>query len=705
MRKRAAFLLVLFAFLIPLQARPKVALVLSGGGARGYAEIPVIEELDRRGIYPDIVVGTSMGGLLASLYASGYSGSDIREFVEKEDITGAVFSLHGSDADPYVTPVAYDKYSGGLELSFSKSGVGSENSLLADSSVNRLIRKATLRVANVSDYSTLSSLLAVNTTDFRTGDNVVVDSGPIYLAMRGTMSVPIAFPPMLLDDGKVIVDGGLTDNFPVALAQKLGADIIIGVDVNEDVRVHGAETDALTTLSGVVIQFVVIPGQVTARKQYGDVDYLLIPKTGEYSFAAFPSRDELIKIGEEAVEENIALFDELEESLKEYLPFEGRMSYFDREYPTIEGISMPDGMEKYEKRFSKFVGKAYDEETLDRIESELNTIKAYANLKSFDYVMRDGVLVFTAIPYGRMDSSISLGVKGKVLSESFQSMKSDLALTLTSLFDVGPVNLGLDLRFSESLSLRGSVRKEIISGKGDIGLSLEAGYGNYSSLADRLRKHIFRTEDAMSSASADILFRPFKFTSLDFYSTVSWYGLGNDKKATGGSERIWDDHEFLISVFGISAKHDTFRKNSSFPFSAALEGKVELVLKEKDDMRLHGEFDAKLAYSPFRHGSVLFLTSFFYSGYPESLMQSVKTTIFGDSHHELASFSLGYMHEFTQGGKAKASILPFVYSELDFSSVSYGVALSLSYDFSMVEVVGFFAVDDEGNFSVGASIK
>ena len=97
MRKIFSLLLLLLIPLMVFASRPKVALVLSGGGARGISQIPIIKELEKRGIYPDIVTGTSIGALIGALYAAGYSGDEIEQIVKSENLADIIFNLKSEE--------------------------------------------------------------------------------------------------------------------------------------------------------------------------------------------------------------------------------------------------------------------------------------------------------------------------------------------------------------------------------------------------------------------------------------------------------------------------------------------------------------------------------------------------------------------------------------------------------------------------------
>ena len=157
--KRLFLSIMLFiAFIAVLPAsifRPEFALVLSGGGARGIAHIPVLEELDRRGIVPDIIIGTSMGAVVGSLYAAGYSGEELNQIVRDTDLMSYFIHLYAvRKAD--VLPSPFTDYDTNLlTVEFGSSGFGASNGLIDDQYINGFLRRYLSKVLSISDFDDL----------------------------------------------------------------------------------------------------------------------------------------------------------------------------------------------------------------------------------------------------------------------------------------------------------------------------------------------------------------------------------------------------------------------------------------------------------------------------------------------------------------------------------------------------------------------
>ena len=252
------------------QHRPTVALVLSGGGAKGLAHIGVIRYVESLGIPVDMVLGTSMGGLIGGLYALGYDVDQMEELVKSIDwnwvFTDRVSRKYVSYSDtkykekyllaiPFYYEKDYYRMKMMNEYRFDPMhkhdilNIGADNENGADffkknllgslpsgyifgQNVSNLISSLTIGYQDSTDFKDLPVPYACIAADMVSGKAKIWHSGKMNDAMRSTMSIPGVFAPVRLD-GMVLVDGGLRDNYPTALAREMGADIIIGVDLSD----------------------------------------------------------------------------------------------------------------------------------------------------------------------------------------------------------------------------------------------------------------------------------------------------------------------------------------------------------------------------------------------------------------------------------------------------------------------------------------
>jgi NTE family protein len=210
--------------------RPRIGLVLGGGGARGFAHVSVLKELERLHVPVDCIAGTSAGAMIGGLYASGMSAADIETFVNTVDWGKALNDSLARPERPFRSKRDDELGMLGAKPGLSKSGVKLAPGVLAGENIQLVLERVTQPVARVQDFDHLPIPFRAVATDVNTGDKVVIDHGDLADAMRASMSIPALFRPVKID-GRVLVDGGLSSQLPVDEARAMGADIVIAVDV------------------------------------------------------------------------------------------------------------------------------------------------------------------------------------------------------------------------------------------------------------------------------------------------------------------------------------------------------------------------------------------------------------------------------------------------------------------------------------------
>ncbi|MCA1754892.1 MAG: patatin-like phospholipase family protein [Spirochaeta sp.] len=275
---------------------PTVALVLSGGGALGFTHIGVIQLIEELDIPIDIVVGTSMGAIAGGLFATGYSAQDMAEVVEGIDWVGMFveapsrsrFSFREkADSRSYVARIEF-QHDGRLVL--SPGIVGGQRIL-------NLLALLTVEYADEDDFDALPRRFRAVAADIGTGEQVILDSGSLAAAMRASMAVPGVFEPMELND-RMLVDGGIVNNLPTDIAKSLGADIIIAVDIEPELR-PGKE---LLGVSDVMSQTLALLINRNKEDKYALADIVIAPNLQDYTAASFGNSSELIERGRSAAE-------------------------------------------------------------------------------------------------------------------------------------------------------------------------------------------------------------------------------------------------------------------------------------------------------------------------------------------------------------------------------------------------------------------
>jgi NTE family protein len=279
--------------------RPKIGLVLSGGGARGAAHIGVIRALEQMHVPIDAVAGTSMGAVVGGLYAAGLSG---------DEIAGVFRALDWEDLLRDRTPrkdLVYRRKqddrsflaTGGLGIR-ADDGIVLPLGLIQGQKITQVLRNATMRVADVQDFDMLPTPFRGLATDLETGDPVILRSGDLATVLRASMSAPGVLAPVEIGD-RMLVDGGLVDNLPVDLARMMGVDVVIAVDVSFPLaRRSGLETPLDVTNQMVAIM--VRRGTAESLAKLKARDVLIQPELGRMTSIDFAKMAQVVPLGEAA---------------------------------------------------------------------------------------------------------------------------------------------------------------------------------------------------------------------------------------------------------------------------------------------------------------------------------------------------------------------------------------------------------------------
>ena len=281
MRKSIVFFLVLLS-VASAQKRPKIGLVLSGGGARGAAHVPVLQLLDSLNIPVDYIAGTSMGGLAGAFYALGYSGKKIEKILLEANWTELFSDLPPRQEQPYFVKYQKSRY----QLDFGLKGLAPvlPLGLIEGEKINLLFSKETFPYSQIHNFNQLPIPFRCVAVDLITGKEVVLAQGSLPKAMRATMSIPSVFNPVVWGDS-LLIDGGVVNNLPVDVVKKMGADLVIAVNVGTPLK----KRERLRTTVDIFEQAFNIPGSYRENKNLKQVDILIRPKLDLFSSADFSS--------------------------------------------------------------------------------------------------------------------------------------------------------------------------------------------------------------------------------------------------------------------------------------------------------------------------------------------------------------------------------------------------------------------------------
>ncbi|CAN1558782.1 Pat_PNPLA6_PNPLA7_NTE1_like domain containing protein [Flavobacteriaceae bacterium] len=310
------FLIILFLsvpkFIFAQEKKPKVVLVLSGGGAKGVAHIPLLQALDSLHIVPDLIIGNSMGSVIGGFYAMGYSGDSIEKITKSIDwdkLLGGGLSLKNVSVEE---KSEFQRYLVGIGIKDGKPN--SVSSILNDQNLREYFSELTFPVYNVKDFDNLSIPFRAMATDLVYGKEIVLSKGSLSYAMRASMSLPAVFKPMPYDE-TILVDGGVMNNFPTDIAKQMGADIIIGSDVGGGME----PKDKLNSFITVLLQTSMFPSNIKDPENRKLCNILVdhMPNL-RFSTADFAKSNEIYKDGKIATNLNLNVLAALSEKLKGY---------------------------------------------------------------------------------------------------------------------------------------------------------------------------------------------------------------------------------------------------------------------------------------------------------------------------------------------------------------------------------------------------
>lgn len=418
--KRALLLVLLVLACIPLSAsRPKVALVLSGGGARGLAHIAVLQALEEEGIPIDMVLGTSMGSLVGGLYSSGYSPKDILRLLDETDMVG-LFSEPALDSVRVQDTAFSYMHDHVFSLGFSDSAFGDAPSLIGDQKILELLGYLFSKYPNTIDFDDLPIPFRCVSADAVTGERIVHESGSLVSAIRSSISIPLVFSPYPYEDDRLVVDGGVVDNLPIALARSLGADIVIASDVN---AMQLQTYEQLESLSAMAMQTVILVTQEKAAVQHQLADLLIFPDLRDINALDFTNTDLIIERGRLAVQEKQDELSALARRIGETRTLSVLDSKRDGSYallpvPVILQIAIQDiSLNKdhrmpHTSQFSSFLGRRLNKQTAEELNLKLREIRKANGLASLSYEMAlDGTLLISGRGFEKRNRNISLGLQ------------------------------------------------------------------------------------------------------------------------------------------------------------------------------------------------------------------------------------------------------------------------------------------------------
>ena len=270
--------------------RPKIGLVLSGGGAKGFAHIGAIKLLEECGIIPDYITGTSMGSIVGGLYAMGYT---VKEMEQISDTTNWTLVLSNTVPLTEVTMVEKQYYGTFLlDMDVTKNGVALPGGLIEGQNLHEKLSVLSRPVHGISNFLDFPIPFTCVATDIVKGEPVALSSGNVTEAIRASMAIPTAFTPVEYDT-LLLIDGGWTRNLPVQEAIDMGADIIISINVGAPLKTK----EELGSMVSILDQTAWMLSVKDTKRQLEMSDYLVSPPVSMFSTFDFDKADSIMAIG------------------------------------------------------------------------------------------------------------------------------------------------------------------------------------------------------------------------------------------------------------------------------------------------------------------------------------------------------------------------------------------------------------------------
>jgi len=372
--------------LLPPQApqRPRVGLVLSGGGARGAAHVGVLKVLEDLRVPVDAIAGTSMGAVVGGLYASGLSARQIEKLMTSINWQDAFRDRPPREDLTLRRKQEDESYLVKFPLGFHDWRVVLPRGLIQGQRLTETLRRLTLPVARISNFDDLPTPFRAVATDLETGDAVVMGSGDLTTAMRASLSAPGVFAPVERD-GRLLVDGGIADNVPVDIARAMGVDVVIVVDVGFPLLPR-QQLNSIPVISNQMLAILIRRNAEAQLKTLTPGDVLIQPQLGNASSFDFAVMNRNIGAGETAARAKVEQLAALAVGEQQMQGYMARRELPRTAPPVIDFVTVDTGSEHYvpsaNSLFKGVIGKPLDP---DAVAQRITALYGRGGLDTLDY--------------------------------------------------------------------------------------------------------------------------------------------------------------------------------------------------------------------------------------------------------------------------------------------------------------------------------
>jgi NTE family protein len=428
--------------------RPKIGLVLAGGGALGMAHVGVLKVLEANRIPVDIITGTSMGSIVGAAYASGATVSEMEAILSETD-WDALFkeTIERENVDFRDKYGRSGQFLGDAKIGIKDAGLTRFTGVVNGQHVLPLLQKLYYRTPGDIDFDKLPIPFRAIAADIETGEAVPLKSGQLALAARASMAVPGFFTPVEIE-GRSLVDGGIANNLPVDVNLGMGAQKLIVVDLLADLK-KKEQLGGLLGISGQIISLLLQQNSTLQRKNMRKGDLLLVPDLKGYGATDFQKAKEIFARGEEMALANLPALKKFAVSESEYERYRARREKRPADPPIITALKVDSDLSakvpEIEKSFAFQVNRPLD---TAKLENTVEAIYDRGGLATINYEVQknnegDDILAITARKPSWYDKYLRLGFS---LQDDFQG-NSAYQLALGARFnELNSTGASLDVR-------------------------------------------------------------------------------------------------------------------------------------------------------------------------------------------------------------------------------------------------------------------
>lgn len=317
-------------------AKPKIGLVLSGGGARGFAHIGVLKVLEKYRIPVDCIAGTSMGAIIGGLYSAGVSPEEMEKEMLSLDWKELFSNRPSMKNASQIDKQDFQKYPVDLGFGLQQGQISLPRGILEGQKIELELDLLLSHLASNINFDNLPVRFRAIATDIETGDMKVFSSGDLSKVIRASMSIPGVFLPVEID-GRMYIDGGIVRNLPVDIVKQMGVDVVIAVNVGSPLM----KRDQLNSFVDVSFQILSLFGKMNDKQQLdllGPGDILIVPDLQKVNISQFDNAYKIIQAGVQSAELEAKKLSRYSVSESEYAVYKEKLLAFRHQHQTIASI-------------------------------------------------------------------------------------------------------------------------------------------------------------------------------------------------------------------------------------------------------------------------------------------------------------------------------------------------------------------------------